>query len=68
MKAVVYREYGGDLSVADVPKPEVKKENTMIVRVKAAGQIIMAFSTFELNFSVNPVDWKVKKGIYNSLE
>ncbi len=37
MKAVVFEDYGQELKVAELPKPTLKNEKYMLVRVKAAG-------------------------------
>ena len=37
MKAVVFEDYGQDLKVAELPKPELKNAKYLLVRVKAAG-------------------------------
>jgi len=49
MKAIVFREYGGNdvIEIQDVPKPSPRPDEVLI-RVHAAG--------------VNPIDWKVREG------
>ncbi len=39
MKAVVYVEYQGELVVTDVPKPKLKDETSLIVKITAAGYV-----------------------------
>ena len=54
MKAVIAEQYGGPeaLEIADVPEPQVGP-NGVLVRVHAS--------------SVNPVDWKLRKGLLSAL-
>ncbi|WP_207535327.1 NAD(P)-dependent alcohol dehydrogenase [Desertivirga arenae] len=49
MKALVYREFGNInvLQIAEQPKPTIEKDE-VLVKVKA--------------FSINPLDWKIRKG------
>jgi NADPH:quinone reductase-like Zn-dependent oxidoreductase len=54
MKAVIAERYGGPevLELADVPVPQVGP-NGVLVRVHAS--------------SVNPVDWKLRKGLLSAV-
>jgi NADPH:quinone reductase-like Zn-dependent oxidoreductase len=49
MKAIVYQKFGGTdvLQTVEQPTPTIKA-NEVLVRVKA--------------FSINPMDWKIRKG------
>ncbi len=54
MKAAYYARFGGPelLNIGDVPQPE-PASGEVLIRVRAAG--------------VNPVDWKIRSGMYKSI-
>jgi NADPH:quinone reductase-like Zn-dependent oxidoreductase len=55
MKAIQYKEFGNSdvIKVAEIPQPEIRNENEVLIQVKAA--------------SVNPLDIKFRNGIMQKM-